>query len=287
MSRLMIWRGCVDLASDGIIPNVGNIRKWLEQTEDCFCVENIEEEINSWFCCLFKQISAAATSSPFLDSAQLDLIRQEAIDSAWLSVKVQIESVRNRQFKLNAKLQTKNKWVNDAQNHKRENAIELKQERIESDQEYLSQNQYLTKALSFARSRIQVLINVIADKDRLIADMLAKDLLIADIIGKDLLIAEKEILIDQLNHSMKKLEMEKVEIGRELQIKTRRLENAVHEIMMFHRATAWQREKDLSGKDDNVRHELLIKKLNRRIKFLEKKLELQGEAPNYPIDLLF
>lgn len=271
MSRLLIWRGCVDLASDGIIPNVRNIRKWLAQTHQRDDVENIDEEINSWFCCLFKQISAAATSSPFLDSAHVDLIRQEAIDSALLSVKIQIESVKNKQFKINAKLNIENKWAIDTQSYKRKNEIELKQQQIEAAQEHVqslvARNENLTEALFFARSRIQAVINVLGDKD--------------------LLIEEKEVYIALLNRSIEKIESEKLEIVRELQQKTWRLDSAVLELLVFRKAAEWQRDKDFGLKEEEIRRELLIKKLKRRIEFLEKKLVLKGEAPNYPIDLFF
>lgn len=99
MSQTLVWSACNHLASDDFIPNTKNVGRWLLQTHALDNVDNIENEIRSWFLCIFRQLSASNVTAPFLDSLQLERVLNDAIDSSLLSVKVQIESFQNKQKK--------------------------------------------------------------------------------------------------------------------------------------------------------------------------------------------
>jgi len=142
MSQTLVWSACNHLVSDDSIPNTKNVGRWLLQKHSLDNVDNIENEIRSWFLYIFRQLSASNVTHPFLDSLLIERLRSDAIDSSLLSVKVQIESFQNKQKKAHTNLKRENSWISETQAHKRDLEYQVALESAKATQELLTRTEY-------------------------------------------------------------------------------------------------------------------------------------------------
>lgn len=263
MSQTLVWSACNHLASDDFIPNTKNVGRWLLQTHALDNVDNIENEIRSWFLCIFRQLSASNVTAPFLDSLQLERVLSDAIDSSLLSVKVQIESFQNKQKKAHKNFKRENSWISETQAHNRDLERQVALESAETTQEHIraleKRNESLAETLSHSKARVELLINVVRDKDLLQVELESR-------------LAEKDLLLER--------------IEKELERKTWRLQNSVELLVLYKKSEEWRRERYSDMVLMQERQKIFEKKLQRRIEYLERKLISRNESPELPIDLL-
>lgn len=136
-------------------------------------------------------------------------------------------------------------------------------ESAETTQEHIraleKRNESLAETLSHSKARVELLINVVRDKELLQVELESR-------------LAEKDLLLER--------------IEKELERKTWRLQNSVELLVLYKKSEEWRRERYSDMVLMQERQKIFEKKLQRRIEYLERKLISRNESPELPIDLL-